>query len=43
METVRIYRLKGLAPRTRERLQAAQMEAARVWNVCRERHQDARH
>jgi len=43
MQTVRIYRLKGLAPPTRERLQAAQMEAARVWNVCRELHQEARH
>lgn len=43
METVRIYRLKGLAPRTRARLQAAQMEAARVWNLCCEHHQDARH
>jgi len=42
METVRIYRLKGLAPATRERLRAAQMEAARVWNLCRELHQDAR-
>ncbi len=36
METVRIYRLKGLAPSTRERLRTAQLEAARVWNVCRE-------
>jgi len=42
METVRIYRLKGLAPSTRERLRAAQMEAARVWNVCRALHQEAR-
>src|SRR2546425_8151705 len=39
METVRIYRLKGLAPPTRERLRAAQMEAAHVWNLCRELHQ----
>ncbi len=43
MQTVRIYRLKGLDPRTRERLQAAQREAARVWNVCCQRHQDARY
>jgi putative transposase len=43
MQTVRIYRLKGLAPPTRTRLRAAQMEAARVWNLCCERHQDARH
>ncbi len=42
MQTVRIYRLKGLAPPTRARLRAAQLEAARVWNVCCERHQDAR-
>ncbi len=42
METVRIYRLKGLAPSTQERLRAAQMEVARVWNRCRELHQDAR-
>jgi len=42
METVRIYRLNGLAPSTRERLRAAQREAACVWNVCRELHQDAR-
>jgi putative transposase len=42
METVRIYRLSGLARATRERLRAAQMEAARVWNVCRELHQEAR-
>jgi putative transposase len=40
--TVRIYRLGGLALSTRERLRAAQMEAARVWNVCRELHQEAR-
>jgi putative transposase len=42
MQTVRIYRLGGLAPSTRQCLQAAQMEAARVWNVCRELHQAAR-
>src|SRR5215472_14583179 len=42
METVRIYRLGGLALSTRWRLQAAQREAARVWNLCRERHQAAR-
>src|SRR5215469_11473338 len=43
METVHIYRLGGLALPTRQRLQAAQMEAARVWNVCCQRHQEARH
>jgi putative transposase len=42
METVRIYRLRGLAPSTRGRLRAAQMEVARVWNLCRELHQEAR-
>src|SRR5713226_10097855 len=42
METVRIYRLGGLARSTRQRLRSAQMEAARVWNVCRELHQEAR-
>src|SRR6266702_4699696 len=42
METVRIYRLNGLAPSTRERLRVAQLEAGRVWNVCRELHQEAR-
>src|SRR5215471_4319309 len=42
METARIYRLGGLALSTRWRLQAAQREAARVWNLCRERHQAAR-
>jgi putative transposase len=42
MQTVRIYRLNGLARSTRARLRATQMEAARVWNMCRERHQEAR-
>jgi len=31
MQTVRIYPLKDLDRRTRTRLKAAQMEAARVW------------
>jgi hypothetical protein len=42
MKTVRIYRLNGLALSTRERLRAAQMEAAGVWNLCRELHQAAK-
>ena len=42
METVRIYRLTGLAPATKLRLKAAQMEAARVWNRCRDLHLSAR-
>jgi len=42
MQTVRIYRLKDLDRRTRERLKAAQLEAARVWRYCLQRHQSAR-
>jgi putative transposase len=42
MQTVRIYRLKDLDNRTRARLKAAQIEAARVWMYCLERHQGAR-
>ena len=42
MQTVRIYPLKDLDRRTRARLKAAQMEAARVWMYCVERHQQAR-
>ena len=42
METVRIYRLKDLDRRTRGRLKAAQMEAARVWMYCVGRHRAAR-
>jgi putative transposase len=42
METVRIYRLGGLSPATHARLQAAQMEAASVWNHCRDLHLSAR-
>ncbi len=43
MQTVRIYPLKDLDRRTRTRLKAAQMEAARVWMYCVERHQQARY
>ena len=42
METVRIYRLTGLRPRYQAHLRAAQMEAARVWTLCRDLHLTAR-
>jgi putative transposase len=42
MQTVRIYPLKDLDRGTRTRLKAAQVEAARVWMYCVERHQRAR-
>ena len=42
MQTVRIYQLKDLDQRTRARLRAAQLEAARVWMYCLERHRLAR-
>ena len=42
MQTVRIYRLKNLDRRTRSQMLAAQLEAARVWRYCLERHQQAR-
>jgi putative transposase len=42
METVRAFRLKNLDRRTRARLKAAQMEAARVWLYCVGRHRAAR-
>jgi len=42
MQTVRIYRLKHLDRRTRARLKAAQLEAARVWTYCVDRHRAAR-
>jgi putative transposase len=42
VETVRIYRLTGLSPRYRSRVRAAQMEAARVWTLCRDLHLAAR-
>src|SRR6516162_5599973 len=42
VQTVRIYRLKDLDRRTRARLKSAQLEAARVWMYCLERHQQAR-
>lgn len=42
METVRIYRLDNLPPSVSRRLCSAQMEAARVWNLCRDIHLEAR-
>ena len=42
METVRIYRLAGLRPSVRAHLREAQMEAARVWTLCRDWHLSAR-
>jgi putative transposase len=42
METVRIYRLIGLRPQYQARLRSAQMEAARVWTLCRDLHLTAR-
>ena len=42
METVRIFPLAGLTKAERERLKAAQMEAAKVWMYCVQRHRTAR-
>ena len=42
MYTVRIYRLDHLSPTLFQRLKAAQMEAAKVWNACCELHKQAR-
>jgi putative transposase len=42
MHTVRIYRLDHLSPTLFQRLKAAQMEVAQVWNACCELHQEAR-
>jgi putative transposase len=42
MKTIRVYRLNNLSPTLFRRLKAAQMEAARVWNVCMETHKEAR-
>jgi putative transposase len=41
-ETVRIIRLEPLRPRVRERLRQAQLEAAKVWTLCRDLHRQAR-
>ncbi len=42
METVRIFPLRDLSKPERLRLKAVQMEAARVWMYCVQRHQQAR-
>jgi putative transposase len=42
MNTVKIYYLNHLSHQRFQRLKAAQMEAARVWNVCLEAHKAAR-
>src|SRR2546421_9739523 len=42
MQTVRIYRLGHLSPTLFQRLKAAQMEAAGLWNYCCELHKEAR-
>lgn len=41
-ETTYIYRLEGLRPSCRARICQAQMEAARVWMLCRDLHLAAR-
>ncbi len=41
-ETTYIYHLKGLRPSYQVRLRQAQMEAARVWRLCRDLHLAAR-
>jgi putative transposase len=42
MHTVKVYRLDHLSQTMFSRLKAAQMEAARVWNLCMETHKVAR-
>jgi putative transposase len=42
MNTVRVYQLNHRAPALSQRLKEAQMEAARVWNLCMELHKEAR-
>lgn len=42
MNTVKVYRLDHLSPTQFQRLKAAQMEAAQVWNLCCELHKEAR-
>jgi putative transposase len=42
METAQICPLRGLTKEERQRLRDAQMEAARVWMYCVQRHQQAR-
>ncbi len=42
MHTVRIYRFPHLSSTLFQRLKAAQMEAAQVWNRCCDLHKAAR-
>jgi putative transposase len=42
MKTIRVYRLTNLSPTRFRRLKEAQMEAARVWNLCMQTHKQAR-
>lgn len=42
MQTVRIYQLDHLSPTLFQRLKAAQMKSAGVWNACCEPHKEAR-
>jgi hypothetical protein len=42
MNTVKIYQLNQLSHKHFQRCKAAQMEAAKVWNVCMEAHKAAR-
>src|SRR5256714_6046972 len=42
MQTVKIYQLNHLSHKQFQRLKAAQMEAARVWNLCCQTHKEAR-
>ena len=42
MKTIRMYRLVNLSTGQFNRLKAAQMEAAHVWNECMQTHKQAR-
>ena len=42
MQTTKIYRLPYSLPKVFERLKAAQIEAAKVWNECMEAHKECR-
>ena len=42
MKTIRVYRLNNLSPTLFRRFKAAQMEAARVWDLCMQTHKAAR-
>ncbi len=42
MQTTKIYRLPYQTPEVFERLKAAQIETAKVWNQCMESHKECR-